>query len=92
MQIETKFNPGNIVFFYNDEENRVIKGIVDKVRTFTETNEPSRIIYQIGIYDKEEDDVADTITELHNKMYAKIDWIFKENNIHDYALEQLAQF
>lgn len=92
MKIETTYNPGDIVFFYNEEENRIMKGIVDKVRTFTETNDWTRIFYNIGMYDKEEDVVAKTVDELRNKMHAKIDWIFNENNIHDYALEQLSQF
>lgn len=92
MQIETRYNPGDIVFFYNEETNTVMKGIVDKVRTFSDTGVPTRIVYKIGIYDKEEDCIAETVDELRDKIHESINRIFEENNIHDYALEQLAQF
>lgn len=92
MKIETKYNPGDIVFFYDEETNTIIKGIVDKVRTFNDTSVTTRIVYQIGMYDKEEDCIAETVDELRDKIYAIIKRIFEENNIHDYAIEQLTQF
>ena len=93
MQIETEFWTGNIVFFYIREDNKIMKGIVDQVRTLSNSDCPCpRIFYQIGVYEVEEDAIAKTVDELRNKLHARIDRIFEEGNIKDYALEQLAQF
>lgn len=92
MKIETKYNPGDIVFFYNEDNDKVTKGIVDKVRTFSVAGAPTRIVYKIGMYNKEEDYIAETVDELRDKTHTRIDRTFTEKNVYDYAVEQLVQF
>jgi len=94
MQIETRFQPGDIVFFHNVDTNQIMKGIVDRVRTCSGPDDPwTRIFYQIGVYDREEDCVAKSVEELREMLHKRVDQMFEEPcKIHDYALEQLAQF